>query len=134
MPLESKLKPPSELKLALEKKIWNTIVGAYSGDFFNEGDIPLLVNYVRLKGTSDGLHKKCAQTGEIVKIKGVEVVSTHYKLFRTTTEKMGSLAQKLRIAPSSRMRQEAPGSSAKKSSANRDFNPAGDWRKHKNKQ
>ena len=131
--MESKLKPPLELKLAQEKKVWKIIVGAYSGDFFNEGDIPLLVNYVRLKVTSDRLHKEYAKTGEIVKVKGIEMISTHYKLFMATSDKMGTLAQKLRIAPSARMRQEAPGTSSKKSAANRDFNPASDWRKHKNK-
>ena len=133
MSLESKLNPPPELKLAAEKKIWITIIGAYSGDFFNKGDIPLLVNYVRLKMTADRLHKAYAKTGEIIKKNGHEMVSPHYKLFMTTADKMGTLAQKLRIAPSARMRQEAPGQSAKKSSANRDFNPAGDWRANKNK-
>ena len=132
MPLKSKLKPPSELKLACEKQIWKTIVGAYSGDFFNEGDIPLLVNYVRLKTTADRLYGEYSKTGEIVKVKGIEMISTHYKLYMSTVNSLAGLAQKLRIAPSARMRQEAPGSSAKRSSSNRDFNPAGDWRKHQN--
>ncbi len=133
MPLQSKLKPPLELKLVCEKKVWNTIINAYSGDFFNKGDIPLLVNYVRLKTTADRLHKKYSRTGEIVNVEGEDVVSIHFKLFITTTNAMAGLAQKLRIAPSSRMRQESPTQSAKKSTTSQTWDPDADWESHKNK-
>ena len=131
--IESKLKPPSELKVASEKRIFKSIINAYSGDFFNEGDIPMLVNYVRLKSAADKCHTEYSTNGEIITINGTQTINPYYNLFMKTVERMNSVAQKLRIAPSARMRQEAPRSSATKARSGSSFNPAADWRDHQNK-
>jgi len=131
--LESRLKAPTELKSVAEKKIFDAIVGAYSGDFFNIGDLPLLVNYVRIKMSADRLYKEVHRTGEVVFDKnGNQVPSPFFKAYNTACGTMATLSQKLRLAPSARMRQEAPGASAGKSRSNRDWNPGSDWRDHQN--
>lgn len=127
--LESRLKPPTELKSVAEKKIFNALVGAYSGDFFNIADMPLLVNYVRIKMSADRLYKEVYKTGEVVFDKnGNQVPSPFFKAYNTACGTMAVLSQKLRLAPSARMRQEQPGSSSKKKRGNKDFEPGGDWR------
>ena len=129
--IEQRLAPPAELKLAAEKAAWKRIVNAYSGDFFNEGDIPLLVSYVRLQMAADRLHKEYTTSGEVVRdSKGDLVMSMHYRAFMSTAEKLGGLAQKLRIAPSARMRQEAPKQSASNATGGRSWSPGSDWRDH----
>ncbi len=131
--IETRLKPPTELKSVTEKKVFNEIVGAYSGDFFNIGDMPLLINYVRIKMSADRLYKEVHKTGEVVYDKnGNQVPSPFFKAYNTACGTMATLSQKLRLAPSARMRQEAPGSSAKKSTSNRDYRPASNWRDHQN--
>ena len=131
--IETRLKPPKELKSVAEKTVFVDIISAYSGDFFNIGDLPLLVNYVRLKMSADRLYKEVHKTGEVVYDKnGNQVPSPFFKAYNTACSTMAVLSQKLRLAPSARMRQEAPGSSSKKSTANRDWSPGGDWRDHQN--
>lgn len=131
--LETRLKPPSELKSVTEKRVFEGIVTAYSGDFFNVGDYPLLINYVRSKLSADRLYKEVLARGEVVYDKhDNEVPSAYFKAYNTVCGTLATLSQKLRLAPSARMRQEAPGFSSKKSTSSRDWNPGGDWRDHKN--
>jgi len=131
--IESRLKPPPELKSVAEKKLFSNIISAYSGDFFNVGDLPLLINYVRIKMSADRLYKEVHKTGEVVYDKnGNQTPSPFFKAYNTACGTMATLSQKLRLAPSARMRQEAPVSSSKKATASRDWRPGGDWRDHRN--
>ena len=127
--IETRLKPPSELKSVAQKRVFNEIVEAYAGDFFNTGDLPLLLNYVRLKLSTDRLYKEVVKRGEVIYDKNSNLVpSPFFRAYNTGCTTMAALAQKLRIAPSARMRQEAPGQSAKRATGGRDYQPGSDWR------
>ena len=124
MVIKSTIKPPKELKQVGEKALFRGIVGTYSSDFFNTADIPMLVQYVQLKLSADRCYAIVLADGEVIyNTKGELVPSPYLKAYTGLCSTMANLSQKLRIAPSSRMRQESPGGSAGKAKNSKDYKP-----------
>lgn len=129
MPGKTTIKVPKQLREVSEKTLFKEIVGAYSADFFNAGDMPMLIQYVQLKTSADRCYEYVLADGEVIYNKaGNLITSPHLKTYTTICSTMATLAQKLRIAPSSRMRQEVPGGSSGKAAKSRDYNPSSGWR------
>ena len=125
MAVPKKLRPPSVLKSPSEKRLFNQIVNTYSTGHFNEADKSMITQYVQLKMAADRCHVKILSLGEVIEnTKGELVPSPYIKTFASLCATMGTLSQKLRISPSSRMRQEQPSGSAGKAQNNKDYNPS----------
>ena len=124
MPIKSTIKPPKELTQVGEKTLFKEIIATYSSDFFNKGDIPLIVKYVQLSMSATRCYATVLLDGEVIyNTKGELVPSPYLKTYTSICSTMANIAQKLRIAPSARLRQEDPGSSVNKAKGSKDYRP-----------
>ena len=125
MAIKSTIKPPKELTEVGEKSLFKEIIGAYSAEFFNKADIPLIVKYVQLSMSATRCYAEVLRNGEVIRLKNGDLITSPYlKTYTGLCSSMANIAQKLRIAPSARMRQEVPGGSAGKAKASKDYRPA----------
>lgn len=127
----TRLPVPKELKLKVEKLLWANIIGSYGADYFNQGDVPLLVSYVRMTVLSDKYYKLLGKLGDYIEdSNGRLSPSPYFKMLRDANTTQMACAQKLRIAPSGRVRPEQVKQSNRRAKEGRVFDPKSDWESH----
>ena len=112
-----------------EKDLWNAITGAYSAEQFNDGDVPLLIAYVRTKLLGDRNYRLLMKEGELIENdKGTLLPNPRLKIWKDCCGTLSSIATKLRIAPNARERIDVVQHSSKRAQAGKVFDPNSDWR------
>jgi len=127
----TRLDIPKELTLKGEKEVWHQIIGAYPADYFNTGDLALLVNYCRMKMLADKSYGLLKREGEIIENNtGNPITNPRLKVYKEALNSLGVLSTKLRIATNGRIPVDAPRHASKQAKADKVFSPGSDWRDH----
>lgn len=126
--LYGRLKKPTEIKDKKEAKMWRDIVGSYAPDYFNHGDTPLIINYIRAKVMADRAYEELQTQGNVVEAERGPVANPNLKIWKDSSSILASLSTKLRLAPNGRTRPEDGKQANRKMQAGKVFDPNSDWR------
>lgn len=121
---------PKELTNRHERKLWKEILGSYSNDYFNLGDVPMLVNYIRAKLLSDQAYENFTTQGHTLDTEKGLIANPAIKIWKDACGTLSVLGTKLRLAPNGRTRPEDGKQSNRKAKDSKVFSPTSDWRDH----
>ena len=96
-------KPPKELNRK-ERMLWREIMDSHASDYFRIADVPLLSNYCRLSYRCDVLSEQLAREGYQIETEKGLIPNPAEQQMQRAISSMVSLATKLRLCPSTRMR------------------------------
>ncbi len=86
-----------------EKEIWRDIVNTKAGDYWNQGDVPILKMYCRLTADIERLTAEIRSEGEVLfNSNGNPVVNPKITIRSFSEARLMTLCSKLRMQPSSR--------------------------------
>ena len=88
-------------------RLWNSIVQSLPAGYFRESDYPMLADYCRIVGRVDLCSQKLDEQGLVIDSDRGPKESPYVKIHDTANRQMSSLAVKLRLCPSSRVRAES---------------------------
>lgn len=128
MPTINRLKAPAYLDRR-EKTLFQKITADHLPDYFMQSDMQLLAEYVEAHFIAREASVHLKEEGYVIPgQRGAMVTNPWQRVKRDAVATMASLATKLKLCPSGRIRAEDASRSIKKVRNGQDYNPGADWR------